>query len=64
MNDPELENDFPARLVSSYEIRSPRDPKYNCIAYAVGDVTHFWYDAYVSGYYWPAGTPSADTLEG
>lgn len=64
MRDPELEEDFPGLLAAPYEITSPRDPKYNCIAFAVGDTTQWWYDAGVTGYYWPTGTPSADTLEG
>ncbi len=64
MRDPELEADCPGLLTTPYEIKSARDPKYNCIAFAVGDVTHFWYDAKISGYYWPPGTPSADSLEG
>jgi hypothetical protein len=64
MRDPELEEDCPGLLHASYEITSPRDPQYNCIAFAVGDLTHFWYDAGVNGYYWPPKTPSADTLEG
>ena len=64
MRDPELEEDCPGLTVSDYEVRSPRDPRYNCVAFAVGDTSHFWYDADVSGYYWPPGTPSADTIEG
>src|ERR1700685_3636214 len=51
-------------LSSAYEVTSPHDPKYNCVAYAVGDINRFWYDANVNGYYWPPGEPSADTLEG
>lgn len=64
MRAPELEAEFPGLLSSEYEVTSPHDPKYNCIAYAVGDINHFWYDAQVKGYYWPPGEPSADTLEG
>jgi hypothetical protein len=64
MRDPELEEDCPGLSTSPYEIKSARDPKYNCVAYAVGDTNQFWYDAYISGYYWPPGVPSADTLEG
>jgi hypothetical protein len=65
MRDPELEEDCPGPVKSSYEITSPRDPSYNCVAFAVGDTSHFWYDiANVKGYYWPPGSPSADTLAG
>jgi len=64
MRDADLERDFPRLLTSTYKITSPHDPKYNCVAYAVGDTTHFWYDVQVKGYYWPPGVPSADTVEG
>ncbi len=64
MRDPELEEDCPGLTNSPYDITSPRDPQYNCIAFAVGDLTQFWYDAGVNGYYWPPQTPSADTLDG
>ena len=64
MRDPELEADCPGLADEQYEIRSPQDPQYNCIAFAVGDLAHFWYDANVKGYYWPPGTPGADTIEG
>ncbi len=64
MPAPELEAEFPGLLSTAYEVTSPHDPKYNCIAFAIGDLNHFWYDANVKGYYWPPGEPSADTLEG
>src|SRR6266705_4307778 len=64
MRDRELEEDFPGLVDSLYEIKSPRDPTYNCIAFAVVDLTHFWYDTHTRGYYWPPGVPSADTIEG
>jgi hypothetical protein len=69
MRDLELEEDCPGLSKSTYAVKSPRDPNYNCIAFALGDLTHFWYDVNspgitVRGYYWPPGLPSADTLEG
>jgi hypothetical protein len=64
MRAPELEEEFPGLRTTSYEVTSPADPKYNCVAFAVGDVNRFWYDAKVGGYYWPPGIPSADTLDG
>jgi hypothetical protein len=64
VRDPELEEDCPGLATGAYEIKSPKDPVYNCVAFAVGDVSQWWYDAKVRGYYWPPGTPSADTLEG
>ena len=64
MRDPDLEQDCPGLTWNNYEVKSASDPKYNCIAYAVGDLENFWYDAHVNGYYWPPGTPSADTMNG
>lgn len=64
MRDLELEQDCPGLAETEYEIKSPRDPRYNCVAFAVGDTSQFWYEVGIRGYYWPPGTPSADTLEG
>ena len=47
-----------------YVLTSPEDPRYNCVAFAVGDVSQFWYDIKINGYYWPTGARSADTIEG
>ena len=62
--DLELEQDCRGLRDSPYRITSPRDPQYNCIAYAVGDVTHFWDQINIKGYYWPPGAGSIDTLTG
>ncbi|MGB8536500.1 MAG: hypothetical protein WCD57_08810 [Acidobacteriaceae bacterium] len=62
--DLELERRCPSLKQSSYKITSPNDPRYNCVAYAVGDLTQFWYDLNVKGYYWPPGAGSADTIQG
>lgn len=64
MRDHELEQDCPGLQQAPYTITSPRDPKYNCIAYAVGDTSRFWDDIKLSGYYWPPGAPSPETIEG
>jgi hypothetical protein len=62
--DLDLEEDCPSLKQHLYTITSPKDPKYNCVAFAVGDLNQFWYDVGVSGYYWPPGAPGADTLAG
>jgi hypothetical protein len=62
--DRELEYDCPGLVSAGYSIKSADDPWYNCVAFAVGDLKNFWYDAKVSGYYWPRDCGSADTLEG
>jgi len=40
--DLELEQDCHGLRNLPYKITSPRDPQYNCIAYAVGDLSQFW----------------------
>lgn len=64
MSDPELEGDFPGLIDSHYELKSPKDPAYNCVSFAVGDLKRYWDDVRVNGYYWPPGAPSSDTLDG
>ncbi len=41
MRVPELEEDFPNLRTSPYDPKSPPDAKYNCIAFALGDTSHF-----------------------
>lgn len=69
MRDLELELDCPGLRESPYQVASSRDPRYNCIAFAIGDLTHFWDDVRVgtrrvTGYYWPEEAGSADTVAG
>jgi hypothetical protein len=62
--DREAEKCFPRLAKGDYNLTSPKDKTYNCVAWAVGDKTHFWYDLKIKGYYWPPGARSADTLDG
>lgn len=68
LHNTELEQCFPALTAGNYELTSPKDEKYNCVAWAVGDTSNFWDDVSIKGYrikgyYWPQGV-SADTLDG
>ena len=38
IRDPTLEEDCPGLRESPYSVTSQRDPGYNCIAFAVGDL--------------------------
>lgn len=38
-----LEKIFPRLADGDYQITSPHDPDYNCIAWAVGDISHWWW---------------------
>jgi len=64
MRDAELEQAFPHLAEREYQITSPKDAGYNCVAWAIGDTSRFWYSVKLKGYYWPPGAGNADTLEG
>ena len=55
--DDEISVQFPNLERSTYEITSPEDTRYNCIAYTAGDDQRWWEPiAFPSpGYYWPEG---------
>ena len=43
MVEPSLEDVFPGLRGQSYQITSPRDDRYNCIAFAAGDDQNWWW---------------------
>jgi hypothetical protein len=53
MRPDQLEAVFPNLANSGYRVTSPADPGDNCLAWAVGDTSHFWDPVRVRGYYWP-----------
>src|SRR2546426_6574796 len=55
MEPDEIEQCFPALAGGNFAIQSPTDPRYNCIAWAAGDTSRWWWPADPrSGAYWPA----------
>jgi hypothetical protein len=59
----ELEELFPYLADSGYQVTSPRDDLYNCIAWAAGDTTDWWWPgANPDLEYWPPGIPRAVSL--
>jgi len=46
---------FPQLKTAGFEITSPRDPRYNCIAWAAGDTRRWWWPGEVPFSFWPAG---------
>lgn len=50
-----VERAFPNLQATGYSITSPQDRKYNCVAWAAGDISRFWWPTPFS--YWPAGVP-------
>ena len=56
-------DEFPNLRASSYKIKSPESRDYNCIAWAAGDVTAWWWPDFLETVYWPPGVPREETLE-
>ena len=55
---------FPALAKGGFQITSPVDKRYNCIAYAAGDTANWWWPipGSVKEVYWPAGVARSETL--
>lgn len=53
---------FPGLRGVSYEITSPAQPDYNCIAWAAGDDSRWWWPDEFHQYYWPEPAPRLSTL--
>lgn len=51
----ELEELFPRLRGVEYEITSPAQPDYNCVAWAAGDSSRWWEPDEFHLYYWPDG---------
>jgi hypothetical protein len=62
MTDDLLERLFPALKEAGFEVTSPRDTGYNCVAWAAGDTTRWWWPAEFPFAYWPAGVERKETL--
>ena len=56
-----LEHYFPNLTTNNYDLTSPSDPTYNCIAWAMGDTSRWWEKFPVDGYYWPADIATNET---
>ncbi|PWU12613.1 MAG: hypothetical protein C5B50_21195 [Verrucomicrobia bacterium] len=62
----ERESCFPGLSASDYEVTSPEDSAYNCIAWAAGHGnTQEWWDPFSvgCGYHWPDGLPRNARLD-
>jgi len=49
-------DDFPGLTDDNHRVSSPRDFRYNCIAWSAGDTTHWWQP----GVYWPVAATRDD----
>ncbi len=57
--NPLIEQKFPGLAGTTYEITSPVDPAYNCIAWVTGDASRWWEPDRWDIYYWPEEAPRA-----
>ncbi len=51
---------FPNLQRTTYEVKSPRDQRYNCVAWAAGETHRWWWPIHA---YWPTGVSSEETVE-
>jgi hypothetical protein len=57
-----LEIAFPYLAREGSRVTSPVDAKYNCVAWAAGDTTRWWWPDADPINHWPAGVPREETL--
>ena len=57
----DLTSKFPGLLVSGYRRTSPPTANYNCIAWAAGDSSRWWWPSGPFAY-WPPGAPKTVTI--
>ena len=57
---------FPALRGTDYQVTSPIDGRYNCIAWAAGDIKQWWWPVEATidqNFFGPAGVVRVETLE-
>ena len=63
MVEPSLDDVFPGLRGQPYQITSPRDQRYNCIAFAAGDTRNWWWPSESEEDTWPADIARVETVE-
>src|ERR1041384_2554927 len=63
MPDDALDQLFSGLRGVGFEATSPRDQRYNCVAWAAGDVTRWWWPAESPFAYWPPGTGREESVD-
>ena len=59
-DDSNLERIFPSLSPDNYQRTSDYTPAYNCIAWAAGSTTEWWWPS--PNYYWPHSAPREPTI--
>jgi hypothetical protein len=57
-----LENLFPGLQGRPYQITSPKNDDYNCIAWAAGDTRNWWWPDEEGQDYWPSGASRSESV--
>src|SRR2546430_914933 len=60
----QLESLFPGLRRSPYQVTSPSDDVYNCIAWAGDDQSRWWWPDPLKNRYWSVGALREETLAG
>ena len=55
--------DFPDLVKTGYQITSAPTISYNCIAWAMGDQTRWWWPDALCQYYWPNNVARTESIE-
>ena len=58
-----LELAYPNLIPGEYQVTSPADPVYNCIAWAAGESDRWWWPDPLGVFFWPASVPREETLD-
>ncbi len=53
---------FPGLRGTAYQVTSPANDLYNCIAWAAGETLRWWWPDLLRNRYWPAGVVRDETL--
>ena len=63
MVESRLEVAFPRLRGQFYRIQSPKDDRYNCIAFAAGDSSRWWWPDAVGDDFWPNGIARVESVD-
>lgn len=55
--------DFPRLTRTNHRVVGRSTPQYNCIAFATGEVTRWWWPSETSDCYWPPGVARKETVQ-
>ncbi len=58
-----IEAAFPDLRISGYRVTSPDTVGYNCVAWAAGDTSRWWWPDSLETSYWPDDVQRSETLE-